>query len=57
MGFEIDIRQTSLGQDLRRIAVEQIDGALGDLAKASTDLPEQIHRLRKRTKICGRWCG
>ena len=50
MGFEIDIRQTSLGQDLRRIAVEQIDGALGDLAKASTDLPEQIHRLRKRTK-------
>lgn len=50
MGFEIDIRQASLGHDLRRVALDQIDAALGDLARGGNDLPEQIHRLRKRTK-------
>jgi CHAD domain-containing protein len=50
MGFEIDLRQPSLGTDLRRVALDQISGALEELASGGKDLPEQIHRLRKRTK-------
>lgn len=49
MSYRIDPRQ-SLTQEIRRIATEELESALGHLAAAGTDPDTALHDCRKRLK-------
>ncbi len=50
MAYQFTLKDKSIEAGLRRIAVEEIDGALAALEKSAQPLPPRVHEARKAVK-------
>lgn len=50
MGYKFRRKDKSVAEGVRRIATEQIDGALAELDDPTMDLATKVHQLRKHAK-------
>jgi CHAD domain-containing protein len=50
MAYRFHERDTTVADGFRRIAIEQIDKAIGEIDDDALRLPEKVHQVRKRCK-------